>query len=90
MIRLQAGTYYSPSEYADKAGLSTQAVYNAIWQGRLKSYKIGNTHLIKSDALIINRRITHGKYIGIKALYAGDIKKFARLRGLDIDTSGMD
>ena len=83
MIRLPAGTYYSPAEYAKRAGRSTQAVYNAIWQGRLKSYKIGRDHLIKSDALIVNRRITHGKYIGIKALYAGDIKKFLEQRKID-------
>jgi excisionase family DNA binding protein len=90
MIRLEQGRYITVPEYAKQAGISTQAVYNAIWQGRLKAYKPGTEWLIKADALIVNRTIRSGHYIGVRALLRGDIEEFARKRKLHIDTDDME
>ena len=83
MIRLPTGTVCSAEEYAKKAGLSKQAIYHAIHSGRLKAYKISRVWLIPADALIVNRNIKSGKYIGINAIIDGDYEKFLKKRGIN-------
>ena len=82
MIRLEAGTYLSPKEYARKASLTVQAVYRAVREGRLKGYRVDNAILIKSDSLIQNRTKRSGIYVGFRALQRGDVQEFLRLRGI--------
>lgn len=90
MIRLEAGTYLSPKEYARKASLTVQAVYRAIHEGRLKAYRADNSILIKADALIANRTKRSGKYVGLRALQRGDVKEFLRLRGIKTEEESED
>lgn len=89
MIRLEAGTYLSPKEYARKANLTVQAVYRAIHEGRLKAYRAGSI-LIKADALIANRTKRSGKYVGLRALQRGDVKEFLRLRCIEAKEESED
>lgn len=83
-VYIPAGRYITVQEFADRSGLTKQAVYNAIWEGRLKSYKIEGRHLIRTDAVIVNTRIAHGNYIGIQALKEGDLDKFLEKRNLKL------
>ena len=90
MIRLEAGTYLSPKEYARKANLTVQAVYSAVREGRLKGYRVDNAILIKSDSLIQNRTKRSGIYVGFRALQRGDVKEFLRLRGIEAKEESED
>lgn len=83
MIRLPAGTVCGVLEYSKKAGLTKQAVYKAIRDGRLKAYNVSGVWLIPADALIVNRQITHGRYIGISNLLKGNIEGFLKKRGIE-------
>ena len=82
MIRLPQGYYMTVKEYADKLGYTRQAVYNALHQGRLKAHQVNKVWLIRSDSMIVNTRITHGRYIGWSALKRGDIKEFLRKKNI--------
>jgi len=82
MIRLPAGTYLTVSEYAERAGLTEQAVYKAIWQERLTAYRFENGWLINSKAVIINNTLRSGNYVGVRALLRGDLPEFLRKRGV--------
>jgi len=90
MIRLEAGTYITPKEYAKKANLTVQAVYRAIREGRLKGYRVDNAILIKSDSLIQNRTKRSGIYVGFRALQRGDVQEFLRLRGIEAKEESED
>ena len=90
MIRLEAGTYITPKEYAKKANLTVQAVYRAVRDGRLKGYRVDNAILIKSDSLIQNRTKRSGIYVGFRALQRGDVKEFLRLRGIEAKEESED
>lgn len=90
MIRLEAGTYITPKEYAKKANLTVQAVYRAVREGRLKGYRVDNAILIKSDSLIQNRTKRSGIYVGFRALQRGDVKEFLRLRGIEAKEESED
>jgi excisionase family DNA binding protein len=90
MIRLEAGTYITPKEYAKKANLTVQAVYRAVREGRLKGYRVDNAILIKSDSLIQNRTKRSGIYVGFRALQRGDVQEFLRLRGIEAKEESED
>ena len=65
MIRIPAGQVMTVAEYAESAKLTRQAIYNAIKQGRLKAYKVGQIYLIPANALIQKPRLKHGRYVGL-------------------------
>ncbi len=48
----------SVTEFADEAGISTQAVRKMIAEGRLEAYKIGEQYAIQRDKL--NQYLTRG------------------------------
>jgi excisionase family DNA binding protein len=43
--------YYRPSEVVKMTGLSKAAVFEALWSGDLKGYRVGKAWLIPVDAL---------------------------------------
>ena len=70
-------------QYARQADIKTQSVYKAIRLGRLKAYRIDTTWLIPADALMQDRRIKTGKYVGVSSFRKTlDVEELARKRGL--------
>ncbi len=83
MIRLPAGEYMTVKEYADMVGKTTQAIYHAIRQKRLKFYRLDDTYIIPADALLEDRRIKSGRYIGVSRFRKDlDAEELAKRRGI--------
>ena len=82
-MRIPEGRYQTVAEYARANDITVQAVYKAINTGRIKSYRIDNTFLIPEDSLIEDRRIKHGKYIGVSRFRKDlDVEALAKKRGI--------
>ena len=43
--------YYRPSEIAKATGLSKATVFDALWAGQLKGYRVGKAWLIPVEAV---------------------------------------
>lgn len=69
MTRLRGGYYVTIEQYRRKIGYtSCQPVYRAIKENRLKgAVKIGERWIVPSNAVIVNKTIKHGAYIGLTA-----------------------
>lgn len=82
-MRIPEGNYVTVHQFARAAECSTQNVYRAIHQGRLKAYHIDTTWLIPADALMLDRRIKDGRYVGVSRFRKDlDVEELARKRGL--------
>ena len=81
--RIPEGSYVTVSQYARQAQIKVQSVYQAIHKGRLKAYHIDTTWLIPAEAMIQDKRIKSGKYIGVSEFRKTlDVEELARKRGL--------
>ncbi len=81
--RIPEGQYMTVSEFARKNKMTVQNVYNAIHKGRIPYLYVGGTYLIPIDAVLVDRRITSGKFIGFRDYVKDrDIEKLAKRRGL--------
>lgn len=84
MTRFEDRDYLTVEEYRIKIGFaSSQNIYRAIRQGRLESIKVGGMVLIPSDAIIVDRRVKHGRYVGLRKLLNADIASVHELPNLD-------
>lgn len=59
--------YITVEQFRKRIGYtSTQPIYRAIREGRLEHRRFGNFILIPKNAVLVDRRIKSGKYIGLK------------------------
>lgn len=65
---LKGGQYFTVKQFKNILGKSnTQTIYRALRQGRVTgAVRVGKTWLIPAGAIIIDSRVKHGLYIGIK------------------------
>lgn len=80
--RIPSGLYLTIAQYAELCGLSKQNIYKAIKGGRVPVSKVGRTYLINKDAVLIDKRIKSGRYVGVRALRRGDMEAFNKARQL--------
>jgi hypothetical protein len=60
------GDYLSPEEYRKMIGFeTTKPVFSALKEGRLQGINFYGHWLILRNAIIIDKRIKTGKYIGL-------------------------
>ena len=69
MPSIKGGRYLTVEDYRRLIGYtSPQPIYRAIRDGRLVgAVRVGHIWIIPSDAVIINRQIKTGNYVGIRA-----------------------
>jgi hypothetical protein len=81
-ILIKGGFFYCPSDYAQLMGYtSVQPIYRALRAGRIPgSFQIEGRWLIPSDAIVVNRSVRHGAYIGVRKLVAEHKKKLLDTR----------
>jgi len=70
MIRIPGGLYYTVEEYRQMIGYSSaQPIYRAIKEGRLVGgIRFGNSTLIPSGSVIVDRKLKSGTYVGVSRL----------------------
>lgn len=78
-MNIKGGSYLTPEEFRKKVGFSkVSSIYRAIKKGTLKHIRVGNNIMIPSNAVIEDRRIKHGGFVGI-----GRAVREARERAVD-------
>lgn len=65
--QIKGGYYVDVEEFRKICGYtSTQPIYRALREGRIPgAEKVGKIYIIPNNALIVNRSIKHGGYIGV-------------------------
>jgi len=80
MATLRGGNYLSPEEYRKKIGFASRSnIYRAVKQGRLEHVVIDGNILIPANAVIRDKRIKHGKYVGVRNWVRNEIASVADL-----------
>lgn len=86
------GNYLTIEEYRQKIGFtSVQPLYRAIREGRLDVIRIGigRRILIPANAVLTDRRIKDGRYIGLRRWIARQISNAEDLEDFDQKKQGI-
>ena len=69
MIHVDKGKYFTVEEFRVRCGFSnSQRIYKAIHEGRIDGVvKLSRGYLIPMGAVIKDKRIKNGKYVGVSA-----------------------
>lgn len=70
MIAFDKSRYYTVEEFRQRCGFSNaQRIYRAIWDDRIVGVvKANGVYFIPLGAVIIDKRVKSGKYVGISRI----------------------
>lgn len=70
MIRFEQKSYYTVDEFRQRCGFgNVQRIYRAIHNKRINGVvQVNGIYLIPLGAIIVDKRVKHGKYAGVSRL----------------------
>lgn len=77
MIRTEYSKYYTVEEFRQRCGFSNaQRIYKAIKDGRIDGVvKVAGVYMIPLGAVIQDRRIRSGRYVGVSGMIKENMEK---------------